>query len=227
MVKKKIALEREYFILMVPFIGYPAVGKTSILRRMDGEEITGNGYTFSTPGATSMFSDEILSTSNLDVKISFYDVGGNIFERDPSELKPLFNNASVVVVVYDVSSRNSFGENGSKILELMEKIGNSRTFILVGNKIDRSREVSQSEALEFASENNMYYAETSAMTGWRIGRKCGSEGLYELIVDVVKNKFFSGNEIPDKLGNILRLKENILYITKNGITTYIYLEDRK
>lgn len=76
----------------------------------------------------------------------------------------LWKSANAVVLMYDVTSRESFSHCETWLEAVKSSAQTSAVVVLVGNKIDRSDErmVEQEEAARFGSENGLPYYETSA-----------------------------------------------------------------
>jgi GTPase SAR1 family protein len=65
-------------------------------------------------------------------------------------------------VVFDLSSRRTFESVDYWVRELKEKALENVSILLVGNKADKRREVSREEAEQWARQQRIGYAETSA-----------------------------------------------------------------
>lgn len=77
-----------------------------------------------------------------------------------------YQQAHGVILVYDISKRESF-ENLGYWQDLIEKkCEKSAKILLIGNKIDKEneRQVSTTEGREYAEKNGYYFMETSAKT---------------------------------------------------------------
>ena len=63
----------------------------------------------------------------------------------------------MIFIVYDISNKNSF-KNLSVWISFIKSVNkDSSILILVGNKTDLKREVSQKEAKELANKENMFF----------------------------------------------------------------------
>ena len=95
-----------------------------------------------------------------------------------------FQGADAAVVVYDITSKESFEDVNNWLKELKDKGPENIVVALVGNKLDleaNQRVVSTQAGKDFASENNMpIFSETSAMTGQ------GIEAVFEKIAGILK-----------------------------------------
>lgn len=78
-----------------------------------------------------------------------------------------YKEAQGIVLVFDVSSRDTFDDLDSWISEAT-KFGvsiNDIPVVLCANKIDKRRMVSEDEGRQYASTKGIRYFETSAMSG--------------------------------------------------------------
>jgi len=148
----------EKLIKRVFIFGDPFVGKTAILRALQGlniEELFGTmGVDLCT--LTFLVGDE-------EVMFNIWDLSGN---RKFHDLNLLFFKKHPFdggFLVFDLTSRRSF-TNISYFMELAKKASPGRPVILLGNKRDLERVVSKEEALSFAQEHDFPYFETSAAT---------------------------------------------------------------
>ena len=161
-------------------IGDTAVGKTSIISRY------ANG-TFKeeyivTVGLDYSIKQEIIDDKSIQIKI--WDTAGQ--ERYKSLTQNYFRNAEGVILTFDVTSTESFGNLKywiSSFKENMEKKNIFIPVIIIGNKIDLvdSREINKEDAEKFSKEKNYKYFETSAKTGEGV-----DEAIKELVNQVLK-----------------------------------------
>ena len=161
-------------------IGDTAVGKTSIISRY------ANG-TFKeeyivTVGLDYSIKQEIIDDKSIQIKI--WDTAGQ--ERFKSLTQNYFRNAEGVILTFDVTSTESFGNLKywiSSFKENMEKKNIFIPVIIIGNKIDLvdSREINKEDAEKFSKEKNYKYFETSAKTGEGV-----DEAIKELVNQVLK-----------------------------------------
>lgn len=108
-----------------------------------------------------------------DLKVNFFDTsGGDEFREIRVEF---FENCNGVVLVYDVTSYNTFQNLGVWLEEAnrhncpvskAHKSGESPVVVLCANKTDAGkRAVTKADGMQFAATHGMYYFETSAATG--------------------------------------------------------------
>ena len=102
------------------------------------------------------------------VKINYYDTAGQ--ERYNSLNLTLLRKADGVILVYDITSQESFRKIDFWIQELHNKNRDSKVLMLVGNKtdLDNEREVSFQQGEKKANEIGCPFMETSAKTNHKI-----------------------------------------------------------
>jgi len=98
------------------------------------------------------------------VRLRIWDTAGS--ERFRAINRSFFRNALGVIVVYDVTDRNTFQKVKSWLEEVEVNCDKSPIIILVGNKTDLSeqRQVSTQEGRELAKRNKLMFMEASAKT---------------------------------------------------------------
>ncbi|KAH0788109.1 small GTP-binding protein [Histomonas meleagridis] len=141
-------------------IGSSGVGKTAILKRLVEDIFIEESQ--STIGVE--FDSTILNIDNRRVKLQIWDTAGQ--ERFRSIAKAYYRNAVGVILVFDITDRESFDELTSWLNDIHSLCDPNAVVQLIGNKADLSsrRVVTLSEAEQFASNQKMQYLETSAKT---------------------------------------------------------------
>jgi small GTP-binding protein len=102
---------------------------------------------------------------NSKVKLQIWDTAGQ--ERFRTITTAYYRNAMGVILVYDVTMRESF-QNVSMWLEKVVEYANAHVAsMLIGNKCDdrEKRQVTKEEGMELAEKNGMLFFETSAKLG--------------------------------------------------------------
>lgn len=145
----------------VVVVGSSGVGKTSIVRNLVDGTFMEEGH--STIGVE--FKTYSIKTEGEEVKLQIWDTAGQ--ERFRSVSKAYFRGALGAVLVYDITSRESFDELSSWLTDLQALAVKNAYIILVGNKSDLAddRQIEESEAEEFANRYSLIRLETSAKTG--------------------------------------------------------------
>lgn len=166
--------EKVQFII----VGDTSVGKTSILRKYN--EGTFQSNYLATVGVDFFTKD--IEIGKKIVRLKVWDTAGQ--ERFKSLTNSYIKNAHGIILVYDVSNKDTFNSLKDWINSITEQVGNNNSvkYIILGNKIDLNREVSKETAKKFASENNINYFETSAKDGTNL-----KEAFMNLIMQTLQH----------------------------------------
>lgn len=116
-----------------------------------------------------------------NVKLTIWDTAGQ--ERFRSLTSSYYRGAQGVILVYDVTSRESFDNLKATWLKELEVYTDLDDLVLmiVGNKIDLERAVSTDEGLQMAQELSALFMESSAKT------KMGIKAIFEELVRKILN----------------------------------------
>ncbi|KAF4693262.1 Ras- protein Rab-5 [Perkinsus olseni] len=103
--------------------------------------------------------------SPVQIKFEIWDTAGQ--ERYRSLAPMYYRGAAAAVVVYDITSRESFEGAKRWVNELRSSHNPDVVIAFCGNKSDLAveREVPTQRGAEYAQENNLLFVETSAKTG--------------------------------------------------------------
>jgi small GTP-binding protein len=145
-------------------LGEAAVGKSSVvLRFVKGEFVE---FQESTIGAA--FLTQSVSLGDVVVKFEIWDTAGQ--ERYHSLAPMYYRGAHAAVVVYDITSLETFRRAQEWVKELQRKGNPDIVIALAGNKADLAakREVDPQAASLFAEENGLLNFETSAKTALNV-----------------------------------------------------------
>ena len=146
------------------------------------------------------------------VKLQIWDTAGQ--ERFKNITASYYRGGNGVLVVYDITDRESFENLNSWLIEI-EKNANKNVYkLLIGNKCDLEdkRKVTYQEGKEFASSNGMQFIETSAKTDTKV--KDAFEMLTQEIIksNITKDK---GMEKKDKTVHLANKGAEISTKSKN------------
>jgi small GTP-binding protein len=142
-------------------IGDSGVGKTALLRRLTEDSFPEVAYT--TVGVE--FDWKILTVGDTKMKLQIWDTAGQ--ERFRSVARSCYRNAVGVILVFDVTQRQSFTALSGWINDAHTLCTPGAVVQLIGNKRDlgERRDVTIAEAEQFAERHHMNYVETSAKAG--------------------------------------------------------------
>ncbi|XP_026745271.1 ras-related protein Rab-31-like [Trichoplusia ni] len=140
-------------------LGSQGVGKTSLVVRYIGKMFS--KHISPTIGA-SFFTCNI-NLENARVKLQVWDTAGQ--ERFRSMAPMYYRNANAALLVFDITSVNSFQAIKGWVKELQSNVPEAMVLSVVGNKSDlqQLRAVQAAEAAHFAESIGAHYVETSAL----------------------------------------------------------------
>jgi small GTP-binding protein len=143
--------------------GPPAVGKTSILHRFIEDTFQENyKLTIGTE-----FLTKRIQFRKREAKLAIWDIGGQ--RRFAGIRKTFYAGASGVMLVFDLTKKDSFDEMKTWLNEIFDTLRQEIPFVLIGNKLDLIKEMGRAfnfnESKMFAAERNSIYIETSAKNG--------------------------------------------------------------
>ena len=150
-------------------------------------------------GILNTFQTYQLSDGSL-VKVDIVDTAGQ--ERYRSLSRSYYNRADGCLLVYDITSKETFEELESYFLKrIKEFCKKDMKIILLGNKTDleEQRQVTQDEGADFAKENGFDFMETSCLENRNVAD--GFETLIELAY------FDSKKTNPENENNTINLKD--------------------
>jgi Ras-related protein Rab-6A len=158
----------------IAIIGNQHVGKTTILSRYK-YETTDDSYA---PTVGIDFLTKNVFLEDKTIRLIMWDTAGQ--ERFKSLIPSYLKNANCVILTYDITEKSSFSALGKWLSDVKDNVVEGTFIILCGNKIDlnNKRVISKEEGEEFAKENNIAFAETSATTG---------QGINELFNTILAN----------------------------------------
>ncbi|OZC08504.1 Ras family protein [Onchocerca flexuosa] len=152
MKKKSLSILTEIdYSFTVMLIGDSCCGKTCLLIRFKDNTFLNNNF---------------ISTVGIDYRI--WDTAGQ--ERFLSITTTYYRGADALLLVYDLTNRQSFINIRDWLARIKENAKETVLIILVGNKMDlqSSREVKYEEGKQLAETNNIAFIETSAKSGQNV-----------------------------------------------------------
>jgi small GTP-binding protein len=152
------------FSIKIAMAGESSVGKTWLFSRyVNGAE---PGHVLSTMGNATGHKN--VSVEGRIVQCFFWDTAGQEAYRSISALG--FRDADGILLVYDITKRDTFDLLTDWIQTVSKHIRPDALILIVGNKCDlvSDRVVSEAEAVAFAEALHLRYFETSALNGQRV-----------------------------------------------------------
>ena len=172
------------YIFKYIIIGDAAVGKSNLLLRYS--------YGQFKPEYQLTIGVEF-GTKNLEIKnklyrIQIWDTAGQ--ENFRSITRAYYKNSICALVVYDISSRDTFNNASTWIEECRNQCAQSTFMVLVGNKLDleEKRQVSTEEGEELANRFGMLFYETSAKDGTNV-EKIFCEPANQIAQNIENDKY--------------------------------------
>ena len=134
--------------------------------------------------------------------MQIWDTAGQ--ERFKNITASYYRGGNGVLVVYDITDRDSFENLNSWLIEI-EKNANKNVYkLLIGNKCDLEdkRKVTYQEGKDFATSNGMQFIETSAKADTKV--KEAFELLTQEIIkaSITKDKFMEKKEKTVHLSSV-------------------------
>ena len=172
-------------------IGESGVGKTSLIRRYTNNIF--NSTHLETIGIEFYNREERINDQIIQIKI--WDTAGQ--EIFHSLTKNFYRKADGIIIVYDITNRESF----EKVQHWIKSVyDNSDTYkeiqmILVGNKIDleENREVTKEEGIKLGKYFEIDFFEASAKNEEGV-----RDFMIKIIGDILSNKVNNSNTINIK-----------------------------
>ena len=172
----------EYINCKVVLVGEPGVGKTSIISRYIYNQFSES--VVSSTGAS--YAKKVLEIDNENkIKFQIWDTAGQ--ERFRSLAKIFYQNASAVIIVYDITVRETFEKIKEYwIKEIKDNAPTDIIMAIAGNKNDNYEfeKVTPQEGQDLAKENDAIFQSTSARS---------SQGIDDLFKNIGKRFIYPNN----------------------------------
>ena len=193
--------EQEYdYLFKLLLIGNSSVGKSSLLFRFV-ENVWDDSFV---PTIGVDFKLKTLEVNGKKVKLQIWDTAGQ--ERFKNITASYYRGGNGVLVVYDITERESFDNLTSWLIEI-EKNANKNVYkLLIGNKYDLEdkRKVTYQEGKDFAESNGMKFIETSAKDNTKV------QEAFELLTSEIMKSAVNKDKGMEKKDNTkqIRLSQN-------------------
>lgn len=165
------------FMFKLLVVGESGVGKTCMLLRFADNSFEENFL--STIGVD--FKVKQIVVDNKKVKLQIWDSAGQ--ERFRNITASYYRNCSAIIIVYDITSKDSFNKVSDWVEEVRRYVP-SAPLLLVGNKCDleENRQVPKEDGEELAKRLGLIFLETSAKTSYNI-----EEAFQEMAQQLIKD----------------------------------------
>eukprot|EP01097_Dermamoeba_algensis_P000537 TRINITY_DN1184_c0_g1_i1.p1 TRINITY_DN1184_c0_g1~~TRINITY_DN1184_c0_g1_i1.p1 ORF type:complete len:196 (+),score=24.35 TRINITY_DN1184_c0_g1_i1:120-707(+) len=152
-------------------LGNIDVGKTSlVIRYVENDFAEGKAANFDTKEKTVNFEGR-------NIQLCITDTAGQ--ERFRTLTSSYYRNADAIIIVYDITNRESFQDVEGYIKEGERYGASTSQKFLVGNKIDKAsdRQITPANGEQLAQRHKIPFFETSAKTG---------ENVEKLFLQIIK-----------------------------------------
>ncbi|XP_047327920.1 ras-related protein Rab5-like isoform X2 [Impatiens glandulifera] len=152
-------------------------GKTSLVLRF----VKGQFYEYQESTIGAAFFTQVLSLNEATIKFDIWDTAGQ--ERYYSLAPMYYRGAASAVVVYDITSMDSFERGKKWVQELQRQTNPNLVIVFVANKADleSKRQVQLEVGEKYAKENGLIFFETSAKSAQNV-----NELFYEIAKKLAK-----------------------------------------
>ena len=173
---------KEDYKVKLIIVGDSGVGKTNLITRFASDKFDKNSK--ATIGVEFIY--KTLKINKDIFKIEIWDTAGE--ERYKSITTAYYKGARGAIIVYDITSEQSFNNIETWIHEVKGKSSNNLQILMVGNKSDlyKDRKISLEKGIEKAQSLNLHLFETSALDKTNV-----TEAFYCLFKEIylaIKNK---------------------------------------
>ena len=207
-----MANNQEYdYLFKLLLIGNSSVGKSSLLFRFvenvwDDNFVPTIGVDFVILFFIIFFyflqKLKTLEVNGKKVKLQIWDTAGQ--ERFKNITASYYRGGNGVLVVYDITDRDSFENLNSWLIEI-EKNANKNVYkLLIGNKCDLEdkRKVTYQEGKDFATSNGMQFIETSAKADTKV------KEAFELLTQEIIKASITKDKVMEKREKTVHLSSN-------------------
>ncbi|XP_056351567.1 EF-hand calcium-binding domain-containing protein 4B isoform X1 [Oenanthe melanoleuca] len=151
-------------LFKIIFVGNSSVGKTSFLRRFCEDRFFPG--TAATVGVD--YNVRTVTVDHTQVALQLWDTAGQ--ERYRSITKQFFRKADGVIVMYDITAKDTFTAVKQWLISIEEATGENVPVLLLGNKTDneKEREVPMGMGDHLAKDYNLIFYECSAYSGYNV-----------------------------------------------------------
>ena len=177
----------EIKVIRIGLLGDSAVGKTAICNSFLGCEYQVDSV--ATIGCEK-FEIKIKLENGKEIKLVFWDTSG--VERSHTTSLRTLKGVRGIILVFDITSKNSFDNIHNWLDETKESLSNP-TIVLLGNKTDIDKnewKVAQEEIDSLVKQKNLVYFKSSAKT------KKGINESFNYLANIIITKIQLNEKYP-------------------------------
>ena len=192
--------------IKIILLGNSGIGKTSIINQYYLKEFK----TILKPTATMNYIVKDISIKGRNIKLNIWDTVGQ--EKYRSCNKLFVKNSNIVILVYDITQKQSFKELDYWYNFIKGGLGQDYFLGLVGNKLDMvdKEEVSEEEGKAKAKEWGAYFSLLSAKED-----PDGIENYFEEIVKLYLESVSSEFQLIESLDKIRNIRLDKIELNEN------------
>mmetsp|Transcript_45699 Transcript_45699/g.141264 ORF Transcript_45699/g.141264 Transcript_45699/m.141264 type:complete len:209 (+) Transcript_45699:46-672(+) len=187
-------MKRDHDLLFkLVLIGDSGAGKSCLLIRFADDTFTDSYIT--TIGVDFRF--KTISVDKKTIKLQIWDTAGQ--ERFRTITSAYYRGADGIILVYDITDRESFNHIDDWLAEVNRYVNESTCKILVGNKCDNTeeRQVSTEEAKKKAEDLGIAFVETSAKDATNV-----EEAFQMMSAELIRKRESQGARAPRQAGGV-------------------------
>ncbi|XP_074292788.1 ras-related protein RABA5a-like [Silene latifolia] len=179
----------EDYLFKIVLVGDSAVGKSNLLARFARDEF----YPSSKSTIGVEFQTQKIAIEGREIKAQIWDTAGQ--ERFRAVTSAYYRGAVGALLVYDISSRQTFDSIGRWLHELHTHSDMNVVTILVGNKSDlrEAREVPTAEGKALAETQGLFFIETSALDSSNVA--LAFQTVVKEIYNILSRKVMQSGEL--------------------------------
>lgn len=172
-------MEKQFdFLIRLVIVGEPCVGKSTVIQRYSkGDFIP---HYISTIGVD--FFSKVLNVDGKNIKIQVWDTAGQ--ERFRTITKSYYRKTAGIILMFDVSKEESFDKLSYWLADIEKFKEPSAKVLLIGNKSDLEKRVSQSKIEQLCDVFKLNYLETSARL---------NKNIDQIFTDIIRGIINSDN----------------------------------
>ena len=177
--------KKEDYKIKLIILGDSGVGKTNLITRFASDKFNKNSK--ATIGVEFIY--KTLKINNEIFKIEIWDTAGQ--ERYKSITSAYYKGAKGAIIVYDITSEQSFKNIEIWMHEVKGKALNNLQIMIIGNKTDlyKERKISMEQGIEKAKTLNLHLFEASALdkTNVKEAFNCMLKEIYLDVKNISRN----------------------------------------